>query len=40
MAHYVRCGLPPSVAYANVTFDAIVDLIREDERRRGDHSAA
>ncbi len=33
MAHHVRCGLSPSVGYANATFDAIVDLIRSDERR-------
>jgi hypothetical protein len=29
----MRCGLSPSVAYANATYDAIADLIREDERR-------
>ncbi len=34
MAHHVRCGLSPNVGYANATFDAIVDLIRADERRR------
>lgn len=36
MEHHERCGLPPSFAYANATYDAIVELIREDERRRGD----
>ncbi len=39
MAHHERCGLPPSFVYANATFDAIVDLIREDERQRGGQSA-
>jgi hypothetical protein len=34
MEHHERCGLAPSFGYANATFDAIVDLIREDERRR------
>jgi hypothetical protein len=34
MAHHEHCGMPPSFAYANATYDAIVDLIREDERRR------
>lgn len=34
MAHHERCGLSPSFAYANATYDAIADLIREDERRR------
>jgi len=29
-----RCGLTPSVVYANATYDAIAELIREDERRR------
>lgn len=34
MVHHERCGLTPSFAYANATFDAIVDLIRGDERDR------
>lgn len=34
MAHHERCGLTPSLAYANATYDAIADLIREDERAR------
>jgi hypothetical protein len=34
MAHHERCGLAPSFQYANATFDAIAELIREDERRR------
>jgi hypothetical protein len=34
MAHHERCGLSPSGGYANATYDAIADLIREDERRR------
>ena len=29
MAHHARCGLAPSFEYANATYDAIVDLIRE-----------
>lgn len=33
MAHHERCGLPPSFGYANATYDAIAELIREDERR-------
>lgn len=31
MAYHERCGLTPSAVYANATFDAIIDLIREDE---------
>jgi hypothetical protein len=34
MAAHERVGLRPSFAYANSTYDAIVDLVREDERRR------
>lgn len=34
MAHHERCGLAPSFVYANATYDAIADLIRDDERRR------
>ncbi len=36
MAHHERCGLTPSFEYANATFDAIADLIREDGRSRHD----
>lgn len=32
MAHHARCGLTPSGVYANATYDAIADLIREDDR--------
>ncbi len=34
MEQHERCGLEPSVVYANATYDAIAELIREDERRR------
>ena len=34
MEHHERCGLAPSFAYANATYDAVAELIREDERRR------
>jgi hypothetical protein len=34
MQHHERCGLTPSFQYANATYDAIAELIREDERRR------
>lgn len=34
MEHHERCGLAPSFVYANATYDAIADLIREDERCR------
>lgn len=34
MVHHERCGLLPSFEYANATYDAIADLICEDERRR------
>lgn len=34
MAHHERCGLTPSGQYASATYDAIADLIRENERRR------
>jgi predicted RNase H-like nuclease (RuvC/YqgF family) len=33
-AHHERSGLIPSSMYARATFDAIVNLIREDERER------
>jgi hypothetical protein len=33
MEQHERCGLTPSVVYANATYDAIAELIREDERR-------
>lgn len=39
VAHHERCGLAPSPGYANATYDAIADLIREDERRRKDEPA-
>lgn len=39
MAHHERCGLPASSVYANATFDAIVDLIREDEHRHENEPA-
>ena len=34
MAAHERAGLQPSVAYAYSTYDAVVDLFREDERLR------
>jgi len=34
MAHHERCGLPPSFAYANATYDAIAELVREDQYRK------
>jgi hypothetical protein len=33
-AYHVRVGLQPSQHYARATFDAIAELIREDERER------
>lgn len=39
MEHHQRCGLAPSFQYANATYDAIIDLIREDARRHGDEVA-
>lgn len=34
VAYHERVGLPPSTHYARATFDAIADLIRQDERER------
>ncbi len=34
VAHHERAGLAPSMQYARATYDAIAELIREDERRR------
>lgn len=39
MEAHERAGLVPSGTYANATYDAIVEVIREDERRRGQGSA-
>lgn len=35
MAAHEQAGLAPSFAHANSTYDAIAELIREDERSRG-----
>lgn len=34
VAHHERAGLAPSSQYARATYDAIAELVREDERRR------
>jgi hypothetical protein len=39
MAGHRRAGLAPSIGYANSTYDAIVDLIRADERTRAEPAA-
>lgn len=38
VAHHERAGLQPSQQYARATFDAIEQMIREDERARLDEA--
>lgn len=39
MEQHERCGLEPYVMYANATYDAIAELVREDERQRAAQAA-